>query len=885
MEAAERGVGSRLIVKNLPPGVGDGELRAHFADRGEVTDARVMTRGGASRCFGFVGFKSEADAGRALRWFHKSYLGAYKLAVEVARPVGDAAIQRPWSKYAAGSSAHAAMTGSNSAPLGGVSRIAKPAAGKAAAGEPEEEDPQLREFLETMQPRARKGKIWSNDDAAALGPAEAAPGPPALADGGGESEDEDYAALPEGRRSSESESESSSDESDSDSGSGGGGEAGGDPAQSDMDWLKSKVTAEAAAEGGAGGGGGSSSASEDSGSGSGSGGDSSSSASEGSLGSGEADGGGHGDQRDGSGEEAAAAAAQPAEAAAAKTTFEDDEAPEDSGRLFVRNLSYASTEEDLRAFFAPFGDISAVHLVVDRETHQSKGYGYVTFMLPEDATKARLAMDKKIFQGRLVHILPASRQGWKAKPAPGPGGTFKEQREADRKANAGQKDSWNALYMRPETVAAWMADHYAVDKSEILDPAAKDLGVRMALGEAQIVAETKRALTEAGVNIRSLDQSVGGDRQKKKALRRSDAALLVKNLHYDTTEGELEALFGRYGSLLRLVLPPTKAVALVEYSLASNAKVAFKALAYKKFHHVPLYVEFAPADIFDGPPPAAKAPPPPAAAGGGGGRGMGGLGAANAANLGVQEFPAPGEAPEEAQALTVFVKNVAFRTDAKALERHFKQGLSRTKATAGLGAAAVRSASVSYKTGPKGAKLSNGFGFVEFANADAARRALEVLQGTSLDGHALRLELSVRKGAKVTRVPEGQGGVSATKLLVRNIPFEANDRDIKQLFAPFGEVKTLRMPQKFDGQHRGFAFVDYLFNKDAHAAYAQLNGTHLLGRRLILEKAKAETEDGAGPKRPREDADAAAAAAAAAGAGAVGAAVARKVKKSSKRRK
>ena len=65
-----------------------------------------------------------------------------------------------------------------------------------------------------------------------------------------------------------------------------------------------------------------------------------------------------------------------------------------------------------------------------------------------------------------------------------------------------------------------------------------------------------------------------GDRQKKKALRRSDAALLVKNLHYDTTEGELEALFGRYGSLLRLVLPPTKAVALVEArrdSLASNA--------------------------------------------------------------------------------------------------------------------------------------------------------------------------------------------------------------------------------------------------------------------------------------------------------------------------
>ncbi len=56
--------------------------------------------------------------------------------------------------------------------------------------------------------------------------------------------------------------------------------------------------------------------------------------------------------------------------------------------------------------------------------------------------------------------------------------------------------------------------------------------------------------------------------------------------------------------MARLVLPPTKTLALVEFLEAAEARGAFKALAYRKFHHVPLYVEWAPADIFALPPPA-----------------------------------------------------------------------------------------------------------------------------------------------------------------------------------------------------------------------------------------------------------------------------------------
>lgn len=57
-------------------------------------------------------------------------------------------------------------------------------------------------------------------------------------------------------------------------------------------------------------------------------------------------------------------------------------------------------------------------------------------------------------------------------------------------------------------------------------------------------------------------------------------------------------LFGRFGSLSRCVLPPSRSMALAEFSNAGEAKTAFRALAYKKFKHLPLYLEFAPEGLF-----------------------------------------------------------------------------------------------------------------------------------------------------------------------------------------------------------------------------------------------------------------------------------------------
>lgn len=73
---------SRICVKNLPKYVTENRLRMHFAQKGEVTDAKIMkTKDGRSRLFGFVGFKTPQEAKLAVQFFNNSFLDTAKVCV------------------------------------------------------------------------------------------------------------------------------------------------------------------------------------------------------------------------------------------------------------------------------------------------------------------------------------------------------------------------------------------------------------------------------------------------------------------------------------------------------------------------------------------------------------------------------------------------------------------------------------------------------------------------------------------------------------------------------------------------------------------------------------------------------------------------------------
>ena len=121
----------------------------------------------------------------------------------------------------------------------------------------------------------------------------------------------------------------------------------------------------------------------------------------------------------------------------------------------------------------------------------------------------------------------------------------------------------------------------------------------------------------------------------------------------------------------------------------------------------------------------------------------------------------------------------------------------------------MRSAKVAKRKGPDGkALLSAGFGFVECSSEAVAKGVLKALQGSSLDGHKLVLQLSQKKAAADAGAGKRKGTLlqpqqpDSCKVVVRNVAFEATRSDILGLFTPFGHVKSCRLPRKFDGTHR-----------------------------------------------------------------------------------
>ena len=80
-------------------------------------------------------------------------------------------------------------------------------------------------------------------------------------------------------------------------------------------------------------------------------------------------------------------------------------------------------------------------------------------------------------------------------------------------------------------------------------------------------------------------------------------------------------------------------------------------------------------------------------------------------------------------------------------------------------------------------------------------------------------------------------------IYVANVPFKANDDELRELFEEFGEVASARIiMDKFTGKSRGFAFVEMPNDDEAQQAISQLNEFDFMGKVLVVNEA-----------RPRED--------------------------------
>ena len=81
-----------------------------------------------------------------------------------------------------------------------------------------------------------------------------------------------------------------------------------------------------------------------------------------------------------------------------------------STKLYVGNLSYKVTEDDLKDLFSEFESVIEIKLITDRATGRSRGFGFVELGSSEEANKAINTLDKKTIQDRQIIVNEARPQ-------------------------------------------------------------------------------------------------------------------------------------------------------------------------------------------------------------------------------------------------------------------------------------------------------------------------------------------------------------------------------------------------------------------------------------------------------------------------------------------
>ncbi|KAI1195456.1 RNA recognition domain-containing protein [Nemania serpens] len=782
---------SRVFVRGLPPTVNETDLRKHFSLKGHVSDIKCFPK----RRIGYVGFKTPQEAAEAVKYFNRSFIRMSKINVELARPIADPSLSRTeFSNVQPTGSSKATFTQQS-----GPSEQPDISAKKRKRDALDESDPKLQEFLNVMQTsNISANKLHGHEDGSAVEPATKKIAAMDEVESG-----DDYQSLPTQpkKRSATSPPKITprstdgpprmpiADELEPEPTSAidmvaepasqtvNGAQDTADVADDD-DWLRNRTNRLLDL------------ADED---------DiipiRSRPATVNTI------------NRQQDSEPAALENVDTTEKDAAPAVPEEIQGDVDSGdaatleairktsRIFCRNLPYDATAQDLRTHFERFGEV--------------KEMGFILFQDREAAVKA-FQSDRTTFQGRILHVLPAKAKTDELDEFALAKLPLKQQNLIKkRKKAAASTWSWNSLYMSQDAVNTAVADRLGISKSELLDPTSSEAGVKQAIAESEIIQDTKAYFAANGVNLESF-----------KLKPRSDEVILVKNLDANTKSEEIRNLFEEHGRVIRVLIPPTGVIAIVQFASPSDGKGAFGKLAYRRFGSSQLFLEKAPREIFfdSGPVRGEDLAAQPLA-----------VEKVSASDL-LEEDP-----KESSPVVTLFVKNLNFDTNTNALAEAFQH------------LEGFRSALVKTKKDMKrpGQSLSMGFGFVSFENSDMATAAAKVMDGHVLMGHKLHVRASHRglDAAEERRKKEEVAHKATCTLIVKNLPFQASKREIKALFSAYSQIKAVRMPKKFNQSGRGFAFVDFTSSKDAASALQALEGTHLLGRRLVLQYAEADAVD------------------------------------------
>lgn len=105
-------------------------------------------------------------------------------------------------------------------------------------------------------------------------------------------------------------------------------------------------------------------------------------------------------------------------------------------KLFVGSLAWATTDDSLKEFFSQFGEVTSATVVTDRESHRSRGFGFVEFADDAAGDKAIAEANGKELDGRAINVSEAQSTG------PKEGGHRDFHRNDDRRGRDNNRHSY-----------------------------------------------------------------------------------------------------------------------------------------------------------------------------------------------------------------------------------------------------------------------------------------------------------------------------------------------------------------------------------------------------------------------------------------------------------
>nr|CAA11893.1 cp31BHv [Hordeum vulgare subsp. vulgare] len=183
------------------------------------------------------------------------------------------------------------------------------------------------------------------------------------------------------------------------------------------------------------------------------------------------------------------------------------------------------------------------------------------------------------------------------------------------------------------------------------------------------------------------------------------------------------------------------------------------------------------------------------------------------------------EPPEEAK---VYVGNLPYDVDSERLAQLFDQ------------AGVVEVAEVIYN---KESGQSRGFGFVTMSTIEEADKAIETFNRYNISGRLLNVNRAAQRGSRVERPP--RQFASSFRAYVGNLPWQAEDSRLVQMFSEHGEVVNATIVyDRETGRSRGFGFVTMASKEDLDSAISALDGQEMDGRPLRVNVAAERPQRG-----------------------------------------